>query len=171
MLKPLRRTLKAFLGLFCLYVSPVTAETWESILPLIRERFPEVPQLTTKALAEWLKKEEKLLLVDARAAEEYAVSQLPGAIRFESVEQVKAAAEGRKIVVYCSVGYRSSATARKLREAGLGNVWNLEGSIFAWANEGRPVYRGKEELTPAKVHPFDKKWGQLLKAEYRAEKP
>ena len=40
------------------------------------------------------------------------------------------------------------------------NVFNLEGSLFKWANEGRPVYRGSERVQ--EVHPFDEDWGELL---------
>lgn len=39
------------------------------------------------------------------------------------------------IVVYCSVSYRSSILARRLQDMGFTNVYNLEGSIFKWANE------------------------------------
>ena len=50
---------------------------------------------------------------------------------------------------------------------GYTEVYNLEGSIFAWANEGRPVYRGKERVQV--VHPYDKIWGRLLKKSLRKE--
>jgi len=95
---------------------------------------------------------------------------LKGAKNFDSVAAVKTAvaSNAQPIVVYCSVGYRSSALAEKLARAGMTNVFNLEGSIFAWANEGRPVYRGDTLLNPAQVHPFNTKWGQLLRPELRA---
>ena len=48
---------------------------------------------------------------------------------------------------------------------GYPNVYNLEGSIFAWANEGRKIYHGKRETD--KVHPYDKIWGRLLKNSLR----
>lgn len=43
---------------------------------------------------------------------------------------------------------------------------NLEGSIFAWANEGRPLVDDKGLAT--KVHPYDAKWGELLKPALRS---
>ena len=61
---------------------------------------------------------------------------------------------------YCSVGYRSSRLAEELRARGFENVFNLEGSLFQWANEGRPLYRGEERVDQA--HPYDEEWGQLL---------
>ena len=69
------------------------------------------------------------------------------------------------MVVYCSVGYRSAELARKLTARGHANVANLEGSLFAWANEGRPVYAGTRLAD--RVHPYDAAWGSLLKPELR----
>ena len=64
------------------------------------------------------------------------------------------------IVVYCSVGYRSSAIARRLESLGYRNVLNLSGSIFQWVNENRSVYREGKPVT--KVHPYQKFWQHLL---------
>lgn len=51
--------------------------------------------------------------------------------------------------------------ARKLAARGYTNVVNLEGSLFAWANEGRPVYAGGQ--LASRVHPYDSAWGGLLR--------
>ena len=40
------------------------------------------------------------------------------------------------------------------------NVRNLDGSIFQWANEGRPLVRGNQRVQD--VHPYDENWGRLL---------
>ena len=162
----------ALMTLALIYVSPVSAQTWDSILQAIRKKFPTVKQLSTEELARWLADTNRSapLLIDARNREEFAVSQLPNAQHLDTVKQVSDAAgsKSRPLVVYCSVGYRSSAFAEKLQRAGFTNVFNLEGSIFAWANEGKPVYRGTQQLDPPKVHPYDKKWGALLKPELRS---
>ena len=128
--------------------------------------------MTTQQFADWLSDPSRLpypLILDARPEEEFAVSHLRGAQCFVSVEAVKASMPARTqpIVVYCSVGYRSSAVVKKLQKAGLANVWNLEGSLFAWANEGRAVYRDGTLLDPPRVHPYNAKWDQLLKPELR----
>ena len=70
------------------------------------------------------------------------------------------------IVTYCAVGYRSGALATKLREAGFTNVRNLEGSIFQWANEHRPLVREDQPVTT--VHPYSSLWGRLLTDDVRA---
>jgi 3-mercaptopyruvate sulfurtransferase SseA len=70
------------------------------------------------------------------------------------------------IVVYCSVGYRSAGVVQALQAQGFSEVYNLKGSIFRWANEGRPVVRNGEPVSA--VHPYDASWGQLLTDSLRA---
>ncbi|MCC6231207.1 MAG: rhodanese-like domain-containing protein [Verrucomicrobiales bacterium] len=172
----MRRTmfprLGAWLAVASLYVFPVNAQSWESVLETVRRRFPSVRQLSTRDLATWLAVDPKTaerpkpVLLDTRSAEEYGVSHLPGARHADTVEAVRALGfrQSDPVVVYCSVGYRSSALAEKLSAAGWTNVWNLEGSIFAWANEGRLVHRAGKPAD--EVHPYDAKWGALLKPEH-----
>lgn len=63
-------------------------------------------------------------------------------------------------VAYCSVGYRSAQLASLIQQAGHENVFNLEGSIFKWTREGRPVFRDGKPVNV--VHPFNENWGALL---------
>lgn len=103
------------------------------------------------------------MLLDSRAVAEYGVSHLQGAIRVEPVSDGPVLADLRRdalVVVYCSVGYRSAAVARRLKALGYQRVYNLEGGIFQWANEGRPIYRGDEAAN--QVHPYDRLWGRFL---------
>ena len=95
---------------------------------------------------------------------------LAGAIRISPDSNVAEALARinphRTVVVYCSVGYRSSQLARRLQRAGFTNVMNLEGSIFAWANEGRPLVANGHSATL--VHPYNRKFGRMLKPSLRA---
>jgi len=120
-------------------------QDWETLKAKIQAEFPEVAQMSTQELADRLadpEKEEPLLL-DTREREEYDVSHFLNAIladsEKEAAEILKGSDKDRPIVVYCSVGYRSSRMAEKLKKKGFENVYNLEGSIFQWANEGRPL--------------------------------
>ena len=123
-----------------------------------------VALVSTEELEKRLQGKTAPVLLDIRKAEEYAVSHLPGArLMLPDADPAVVLADlekGRELVVYCSVGIRSARMARKLEQAGFTNVENLEGSIFKWANEGRPVYRGSIRVKV--VHPFDEKWGRLL---------
>ena len=101
------------------------------------------------------------------------MSHLQGAVRVTSPDRAAAllsdVPEGATVVAYCSVGYRSARLAAALRDRGLGVVHNLGGSIFRWANEDRPLFRGD---TPVRrVHPFDETWATLLEPDRRAYSP
>lgn len=144
------------------------APSWIDVDRLIAERYPGVPQMTTVLLAETLDAGRRpVVLLDAREAEEYAVSHLAGAHHAPTVDEatrvIRDSPPDALVVAYCSVGVRSSALAARLRERGIAEVHNLQGSLFAWANEGRPVYRGHARV--AEVHPFDAWWGALLGTE------
>ena len=69
-------------------------------------------------------------------------------------------------MTYCSVGYRSGEMAVRLRAAGYIHVQNLDGSIFQWANEHRPLVHDGERVT--RVHPYNSVWGRLLQPDVRA---
>lgn len=157
------------------YFSQVSAQApnWSSLKQQIRAEFPQVSHTSTEQLADWLTQSDETgpLLLDVRQPEEYEVSHLQGAQRAETFEEAQAilasVPKDQLIVLYCSVGYRSSALAQSLVAEGYTQVYNLEGSLFAWANEGRPVYLGDQ---PAyQVHPFNAKWGKLLNQELWAE--
>ena len=141
---------------------------WTSVKSEIRTQFPSVAQISTEQLEQWLVTESPLLL-DARSPEEYAVSHLQNADLATSQTALKDVGKDTLVVVYCSVGYRSSRLAEKLADAGYENVYNLEGSIFQWVNEGRAVYRGSQRVK--QVHPYDDHWGKLLNKELWSFQP
>jgi len=149
--------------------------TWRAVNHMIETNFPGVPTITTDSLAERLSASSQPVpvLLDARSRDEYAVSHLRGAQRIDPdghrAPSLDSLEKDAPIVVYCSVGYRSARVAQQLRKHGFTNVSNLRGSIFRWANEGRPVVR---DGTPVRsVHPYDRKWGTLLKDSLHAYEP
>lgn len=138
---------------------------WSAVEAMIADDYPDVPGIGTAELAAALEADPAgVVILDARAPEEFAVSHLPGAhlvgADADAAGRLAAAAAGARVVVYCSVGYRSAALVDRLRERGHANAVNLEGSIFRWAGEGRPVYR--EAARVEQVHPYDDRWGALL---------
>ncbi len=147
------------------------ALTWTEVISDIRNKYPDVKQLQTAELQSWLSDHKRgpIFLIDARAKEEFHVSHISGAmnIPYNSKGPAKFLTNIKPvnpIVVYCSVGYRSSILARKLQTLGYKEVHNLEGSIFKWANEGRPLVQG--QTTVNKVHPYNTRWGSLLEKKY-----
>ena len=146
---------------------------WGAIKLGIGAKFPQVREITTEELAGWLSDQARTppLLLDVREREEFAVSHLKGARHIDPGAEVRRlelpTQKSTPVVTYCSVGYRSAALAFRLQQAGYTNVRNLDGSIFQWANEGRPMIN--ERGAPVtQVHPYDASWGKLLDAERRA---
>lgn len=137
---------------------------------LIMGKYPSVAWLTTKQLAIWLNNSTQTqpVLLDARSEAEYETSHLPQAERIDPYypNLKTVASKDTAIVVYCSVGYRSARVATVLQQAGFSHVYNLEGSIFQWANEKRSLY--KQDCPTTTVHPYNRLWGQLLNPRSRA---
>lgn len=142
----------------------------------LRREFADVRAISTDQLAAWLgggaagQPRPAPVLLDVREPAEFARSHLPGAQGFPPgtpTAELDALARETPVVVYCSVGYRSAVCARRLQTAGFTDVRNLEGSIFQWANEGRPLVDATGGPA-ARVHPFNARWGRLLRPERRA---
>jgi rhodanese-related sulfurtransferase len=121
-----------------------------------------VPEVTALEAA---KDSSATLFLDARAWREYEVSHLNNAMyaSYDDFEIVfmEDIPKDRKIVVYCSVGYRSEKITEKIRAAGFSNVSNMVGGIFEWVNQGLPVFDANGKTK--KVHPYDSVWGVWLK--------
>jgi rhodanese-related sulfurtransferase len=138
----------------------------------IAAEFPQVPSLTPAELAAWLDDpaRELPILLDVREPDEFAVSHLPGSRRVDPDADVKnllaSITPKRTVVLYCSVGYRSSKLAAQLLDAGASDVRNLEGSIFKWANEGFPLER--DGMPTHRVHPYNSRYAKMLHPKLRS---
>jgi rhodanese-related sulfurtransferase len=135
---------------------------WFLLRASLRSQFPQVQWITTRELANWLEDRHHLppVLLDVRTVEEWNVSHLPGARRVDpgaSAEMgLPGAAKDVPVVTYCAVGYRSAEFTTRLRAAGFTHLQNLEGSIFRWANEHRPLV--SDGAPASRVHPYSKSW-------------
>ena len=106
----------------------------------------------------------EVLFLDAREQKEYDTSYIENAVWIGyndfDIKRVGAISKDTKIVVYCSVGYRSEKITKKLSKAGYTDVSNLYGGIFEWVNQGNKVYGTAGETD--NVHTFNKKWSKWL---------
>ena len=151
------------------------AEGQRSLVELEREiarDYPTIGHVTPDELKAVLERQpEKVLLLDARGAGEIAVSRLPGAYEVDPeigvdafLERFGALVAGREVLIYCTVGVRSSRLATRLGDAllkrGATRVANLQGGIFALHNGRRPLVDtlGKTEW----VHPYSSRWTYYL---------
>lgn len=100
------------------------------------------------------------VLFDVREKKEFAVSHLQDAIQIDPDISAKDFAttyadqiKGKTVVLYCSIGYRSSRLAERLGDqTGAVDIYSLENGIFGWHNESRPLFSGQQQTDF--VHPF-----------------
>ncbi len=105
------------------------------------------------------------VFLDSREKKEFEVSHIKNAIwvGYEDfdISRLQNIARDEKIIVYCSVGYRSEKIAEKLLASGYTNVVNLYGGIFEWINQDKLVVDQTGNSTEL-VHAYSKKWGIWL---------
>jgi adenylyltransferase/sulfurtransferase len=85
------------------------------------------------------------LLVDVRTPEEYKISKIPGSVlvplteirKSPGVEQIRSMLKDRRLIVYCTHGYRSAQALIVLNEAGIKGI-QFEGGIKEWTEKIDP---------------------------------
>ena len=162
----------------------VQAGMLSAIIWSIKRKFPAVKNISTDVLQKKLDQSAsaqnvQLFLIDSRKREEFDVSHLQHAtfLDFKSDNSAikefldshlkETDNEKIEIVCYCSVGYRSSVLAEKIsgiltKESKTDkiDVFNLEGSIFKWANENKSLIQENGDAIEY-VHPFSFLWRVL----------
>lgn len=128
----------------------------------------DAPIIEINDLKKLIKTDSKIYILDARELSEYNISHLPNSIHigFEGINlnSVQSKINKKsKIIVYCSVGYRSGVIAEKLKKLKY-NVFNLKGGIFAWSNKNNMLL-DKNNKTTKKVHGFNLEWSKWLTKE------
>jgi len=162
------------LAISAIYVRPAYAEQnamLGAVEAKIRASYASIPHMTSAEYEALEASGEPIVLLDARSKEEFAVSHLPGARYVDpgiwkwSFRNAYASdLKGKKVVIYCAVGARSSNLASRIRdiakEAGATGIYNLEGGIFRWHNEGRPLVGPKGKTD--EIHPYDETNSRLI---------
>ncbi len=157
-------------------IAPANAEQQASPLAStiaeVKQKWPSLHHLPSSGVQSLID-DGKAVVFDVRSKEEYDTSHLPGAILVDPatgkdafLAANAAALTGKTAVFYCAVGMRSSRLADRvgtdaLKAAGATDSVNLEGGIFAWNWEGRPLVDANGPT--GKVHGYDAKWGKLVK--------
>lgn len=124
------------------FLSLVASLALLSVAPAqAQEARREAPEINVEQLSKLLADPEamkKTVVVDVRSDEETAVSVIPGAITKQQFEDKAKEHAGKKVVVYCMVGGRSTLYSRELLAKGFDAV-NFKGSMLAWTNAGKPL--------------------------------
>lgn len=106
---------------------------------------------------------ERILFLDVREPEEHAVSTLPGALLLppDQVGDTPEIPRDATVITYCTVGYRSGLAAVKLEKALGRPVYNLDGGILSWFNQGGDV-RDPSGKPVNDVHPYSEEWAKYV---------
>ena len=125
-----------------------------------------VPLIKPQQLANELSRDSSLVILDCREPREYEISHIQTArnagYKNFTVKSLLDIPKDHKIIVYCSVGYRSERVGEQLKQAGYTWIYNLYGGLFEWVNQDYPVYDSQNKKTD-KVHAYSKEWGRWLK--------
>ncbi len=174
-LRPIGRACNSRGGLFAVLVAALSAcaaptpltddekrDLVERMSDEIERDFPGVEIITAEELLR-VRDSGEVVLVDAREEEEREVSWIPGAISAAAFEREPDSYADNTVVVYCTIGYRSSEYAKRM--ASLGHrVVNLRGSLLAWVHAGGPVVGPGGEPT-TELHVYGRPW-DLAPARY-----
>jgi len=88
-------------------------------------------------------KDDKAVLIDVREFFEFKKSRIRDAVNIPSSGNIDYAADtidkSRPLYFYCTTGFRSKRVAEKFAEKGFRSVYNLEGGLKKWKEDGYPV--------------------------------
>jgi rhodanese-related sulfurtransferase len=165
----LMRTLKIFLGVCLLglasfvvacYVSPQVF--LKTTYAFVKSEFPDLPEFSNRSLYELTHdKRADYIVVDVRTPQERNVSIIAGAIDNAYFERNLASYQNKKIIVYCTIGYRSGYYASELRQKGF-DAYNLSEGILGWTHVDGLLVDPQGQAT-SQVHVYSRPWNLALK--------
>ncbi|RYZ21539.1 MAG: thioredoxin [Chitinophagaceae bacterium] len=115
------------------------------------------------------------VLLDVRTPPEFGKGHLPGALNANwndanFTKQVEALDKATPLFVYCLGGTRSAAAVEKLRALGYSQVFELEGGIMKWRQDGLPEEGAAPRgMTPDQYHALVQRSDKLVLVDFYAE--
>jgi len=116
---------------------------------LIEQAKKESGEIAPKKLKSMLDKEENVIILDVREANQRAEGEIyadeyiaitRGNLEFNVLNKIKN--KDAVIVAFCRGGSRGALAAQTLRKLGYKNAVNLKGGLKGWAKEGYPIDSG-----------------------------
>ena len=100
--------------------------------------------ITSREAKTVMEKNRNVYLLDVRTPREYSQGRLPGSVLIPIGELERRIAEvpkNRPVLVYCTVGARSSSAAALLTRRGYSEVYNMYDGISGWYRNGFPIQK------------------------------
>jgi rhodanese-related sulfurtransferase len=106
------------------------------------------PVLTAAELAELLRRESGVTLVDVRSPAEFESIHIPGSYNVPldqlSEHRAEFASVGGPVVLVCRSGMRARQAETILRDVNVPRLHVLDGGVGAWEQAGQAVVRGRQ---------------------------
>ncbi|CBW27093.1 hypothetical protein BMS_2293 [Halobacteriovorax marinus SJ] len=110
----------------------------------VAKQYSDIPHLSIEQMQSLEK--DTYILVDIRSLPEIEISYIPNSLTQKKFEQELPNFQGKKVIVYSTLGPRSSKYVRLLREKKI-DAYNLKEGILGWAHRKLPLLEnGKETL-------------------------
>jgi len=129
-------------------------EAVQQLYASYKKCFPEIPDISPVEAIR-LHQEGQAVLVDVRPLAERQVSRLPGAISLTEYLHDIGSYQGKTIIAYDTIGYRSGLVVQKQRAKGLPLV-NLQGGMLGWLHAGGKAFDDFGETS--RVHVYGALW-------------
>lgn len=135
---------------------------------LVKLELSDIPEISGTTLSKMVvpstpaaAAKDNFILVDVRTPQERHVSVIPGAVDADFFERHFADYQHKKIIVYCTIGYRSGFYARTLRDRGL-DAYNLGEGIVGWTHTDGRLFDSHGQPT-RRVHVYSRPWHLAVK--------
>lgn len=104
---------------------------------------------------------QEFTILDIRDENEFDISHIEGAQRFEE-EILGTLDKSKPVMVYCTVGLRSNKFAKRLQKQGFKEIYELKSGLIGWSNANLPLVNS--ELNETKeVHVYSRYFKPFLK--------
>ena len=121
----------------------------------------EYPLLSPTEFVTAIQSEKEAVIIDVRTPEEFAKGHLEKAqnINWKNADfeqKITTYTKDTPLFVYCMSGGRSASAAEKLRSLGFTKVYELDGGILKWRNEGLEEVKSNQPkgLSISRICPF-----------------
>jgi rhodanese-related sulfurtransferase len=163
------KILKLFLGIgligvVCIAVASYVSPRFfvKTAYTLVKLEFDDLPEFSNHVLLDLSNAQrENYIVVDVRSPVERNISIIQGSIDQAYFEQNFDSYQNKKVVVYCTIGYRSGYYAKALRQQGL-DAYNLSEGILGWIQAGGSLVNADGQIT-SKVHVYSRPWDLAVK--------
>lgn len=134
----------------------------KTVYVFVKSEFPNLPDIPSQTMLNLSgDQRNNYIVVDVRLPKEREISIIEGSIDHTQFESNIDVYQKKKIIVYCTIGYRSGFYAKELRQRGM-NAYNLREGILGWIQAGGLLVNTDGQITP-EVHVYSRPWNLGVK--------